>query len=280
MELTAELVERGYNNRAAVPDFQRWFDRYAELSEATRAVLNPKENLRYGDGPKETLDAFAPPAVARATFVFIHGGYWRAFDKREFSFVATPFVTQGIAVASINYDLCPDVSIATIVEQVRRAIGWVVHEGAAYGMNTDRIVVAGHSAGGHLAAMMLTTDWPKQGLARDPIVGAVSISGVHDLTPLVLSSYNIDLKLDEVEAVRVSPVNKSPLTRAPLVIATGADETGEFVRQAWILWERWAENRPAPSSAPLLIPERNHFSIIADYADAGSELTRATLALF
>src|SRR5438874_1799314 len=106
--MTPELVELGYNNRAAVPDHAQWFERYAELSEATRAVLAPKLDLRYGSGTKETLDLFVPPGTARATFVFIHGGYWRALDKTEFSFVAAPFIAQGIAVAVINYDLCPD----------------------------------------------------------------------------------------------------------------------------------------------------------------------------
>jgi arylformamidase len=149
-----------------------------------------------------------------------------------------------------------------------------------HGINAERLVVGGASAGGHLAAMMLTTDWEAAGLARDPIIGAVSVSGVHDLAPMVLFSFNADLKLDAAEAARLSPVNLTPRARVPLVIATGADETSEFVRQAWILWEAWPENRPQGSTGPMLIPGRNHFSIVADYADPASDLTRATLALF
>src|SRR2546422_3853193 len=117
MDLTPELVERGYNNRAAVPDHPRWFARYAELSAAAVAELRPERDLRYGSGPKETLDLFVPSAPAMATFVFIHGGYWRALDKSEFSFVAPPFVRRGIAVAGINFDLWPAVSIAALVEE-------------------------------------------------------------------------------------------------------------------------------------------------------------------
>jgi arylformamidase len=278
--MTPESVERGYNNRAAVPDHPRWIERYTELSEATRAVLAPMLDLRYGPGPKETLDLFMPPGAPLATFVFFHGGYWRAFDKTDFSFVATPFVAQGIAVAVINYDLCPDVSIATIVEQSQHAIGWIVRDGAAHGLNTEPLIVGGHSAGGHLAAMLLTTDWETAGLERDPIAGVVSVSGMHDLAPMVLFSFNTDLKLDAAEAARLSPVNLTPRTHTPVVIAAGADETSEFVRQSWILWERWPENRPEGMTGPLLVPDRNHFSIIADYADPASDLTRATLALF
>ena len=277
---TPEFVERGYNNRAAVPDHPRWLALFAESSASARTALSPGLDVRYGPGPKETLDLFVPAAAARGTFLFLHGGYWRALDKSDFSFVATPFVKAGYAVAVANYDLCPAVSIATIVEQCRRAVTWIVREGAARGANPDRIVVGGHSAGGHLAAMLFTTDWATSGLPRNPVAGGVSLSGVHDLAPMVLFSYNTDLKLDDAEAARQSPVLLTPRTRAPLVLAAGADETPEFIRQTQILWDAWPANRPAGARTPMLIPGRNHFSVVVDYADPASELTLATLALF
>jgi arylformamidase len=277
---TPEFVERGYNNRAAVPDHPLWLARFAESSAKARAALAPKLDLRYGPGAKETLDLFVPSGRTRATFVFLHGGYWRALDKSDFSFVAEPFVAQGIAVAVVNYDLCPDVTIATIVDECRRAVAWVVRDGAAQGVNPDHVVVGGHSAGGHLAAMMLATDWTAQGLAREPLAGAVSISGVHDLAPMVLFSFNSDFGLDADEAVRLSPVRMTPRCGAPLLLAVGADETSEFIRQTRILWDAWPDSRPAGARAPLIVPARHHFSVIDDYADPASELTRATLALF
>ncbi len=277
---TPEFVERGYNNRAAVPDHPRWLAHFPAVSARARAALSPKIDLRYGPGPKETLDLFLPAGPARGTFVFLHGGYWRMLDKSDFSFVAEPFVAAGIAVAVANYDLCPEVSIATIVEQSRRAVAWLVRDGGARSAETGRIVVGGHSAGGHLAAMLLTTDWNAWGLARDPLAGSVSVSGVHDLTPLIQFSYNADFKLDDAQAARVSPVHQSPRSQAPLLLAVGADETSEFIRQTRILWEAWPANRPPGARAPLIIPDRHHFSVVVDYADAESELTRATLALF
>jgi arylformamidase len=276
---TPEFVERGYNNRAAVPDHPRWLARCAELSASARAALAPSLDLRYGPGPKETLDLFLPAGRARGTYVFLHGGYWRALDKSDFSFVAGPFVARGCAVAVPNYDLCPDVSIATIVQQCRRAVAWLVRDGAAHGAPPDRVVVGGHSAGGHLAAMLFATDWAALGIARDPVAGAVSLSGVHDLAPLVHFSYNVDLRLDDAEAARLSPVHLSPRSRAPILLAVGADETAEFLRQTGILWDAWPENRPAGARAPLIVPARHHFSVVVDYADPASELTRATLAL-
>ncbi len=277
---TPEEVERGYNNRAAVPDQARWLAHYPEISATARAALAPKVDLRYGPGPKETVDLFLPPVRAKGTFVFLHGGYWRALDKSDFSFVAPPFVARGYAVAVANYDLCPDVSMATIVDEARRAVAWLVLEGAAHGANPDRIVVGGHSAGGHLAAMLFTADWAAHGIAREPIQGAVSLSGVHDLAPMVHFSFNADFRLDEREAARLSPVHLAPRLGVPLVLAAGANETPEFVRQTRILWDAWPANRPAGARGPMLIADRNHFDVVVDFSDPGSELTRTTLALF
>ena len=280
VEYTPEFVERGYNNRAAVPDYPRWFERYAEFSIGARASPGTKVDLRYGPGPKETLDLFLPAEAARGTFLFLHGGYWRALDKSDFSFVATPFVAAGYAVAVANYDLCPQVSIATIVEESAHAVAWLALEGDSHGAHSGRIVVGGHSAGGHLAAMMLTIDWMASDLARDPIVGAVSLSGVHDLDAMLHFSANADLKLDQGEAARLSPVRLTPRSRKPLVLAVGADETPEFIRQTRLLWDAWPDNRPAGERGPILVRDRHHFNVVVDYADPGSALTRATLALF
>jgi arylformamidase len=277
---TPESVERGYNNRAAVPDHPRFIAQYVELSEAAIGALAPRRDLRYGPGPKETLDLFVPAGAARGTFVFFHGGYWRAFDKSDFAFVAAPFVAQGLAVAVVNYDLCPAVTIAAIVDESTRAILWLLREGEKHGAPCDRLVVGGHSAGGHLAAMLFATDWRTHGLPRAPFTGGVTLSGVHDLEPLVLSTMNADLRLDGAEARRMSPVHYQAETDAPLVVACGADETSEFLRQSELIYHAWPRNRSPGADAPLFISERHHFNVVLDYADPGSELTRVTSALF
>jgi arylformamidase len=276
--LTAEEVERGYNNRAAVPEHPYWFEQFAARSKAAVDALRPMQDLRYGGGPKETLDLFVPSERARGTLMFIHGGYWRALDKSEHAFVAPPFVAAGYAVANVNYDLCPDVTIAHIVDETRRAVEWVAREGPKHGAPAP-LVIAGHSAGGHLAAMMYVTDWRARGFAAPPFAGAVSLSGVHDLTPLVLYSLNTDFRLDDAEARRLSPVHAEPQTAAPLLVAVGADETTEFVRQSQLMWDAWPRNRPAGMQSILAIPQRHHFNVVLDYTDPASALTRATLAL-
>jgi arylformamidase len=277
---TEEFVERGYNNRAAVPDHPAWFARYADASVRAKEKLRPRLDLRYGDNPKETLDLFVPESEAKGTLVFIHGGYWRALDKADHLFVAPAFVEQGFAVAVVNYDLCPLVDISTIVAECRRAVAWLAREGARHGANPDAMVVSGHSAGGHLAAMLVATPAQAYGLARHPLRAAVSVSGVHDLRPLTLFSFNSDLKLDDAKAAELSPVLRAAAVDIPVLVVAGAAETSEFLRQSQLLWDAWPANRPHGSRGPVYVPERHHFSVIFDYTEPGSTLTRATLDLF
>jgi arylformamidase len=277
--LAAEFVEREYNLRAAFPDHPQWFARWDEASEAARAKLASRLDLRYGSGPKQTMDLF-PAANPRGALLFIHGGYWRALDKREHAFVAPPLVAEGIGVAVVNYDLCPDVSIGRIVEETREAVAWLKREGARYGLPADRLVVAGHSAGAHLTAMLFATDWEARGLPADTLAGGIAISGVFDLEPLVQVSFNVDLKLDAARARALSPIHLEARLKAPLLLVAGEGETSEFVRQSWLLWERWATCHPAGSHGPLFVPERHHFSVLSELGDPSSRPVRESLSLF
>ena len=276
--LPAEFVEREYNLRAAFPDHPQWFARWAADSEAARARLGGRLNLRYGSGPRQTVDLF-PAAQPRGALLFIHGGYWRALDKSDHAFVAPPLIAQDIGVAVINYDLCPDVSIARIVDECREGVAWLRREGTRYGVPAERLVVSGHSAGGHLAAMLVAMDWSALG-SPSGLAGAVAISGVFDLEPLVQVSFNADLKLDRSRARAVSPIHLRPRRSVPMLFAAGADETSEFIRQSWLLWERWPECHPHGRHGPLFVPERHHFSVVSDLGDPASELVRQTLAMF
>jgi arylformamidase len=276
--LDSEAIERGYNNRAAVPDHPRFVEQWLAKSKEARDRYQPRQGLRYGPNTRETLDLFLPNGTPRGTFLFVHGGYWRAFGKDDFSFVAPVLVEEGFAVAVMDYDLCPEVTVATIVDECRRALLWLASEGARNGVGGP-VVVGGHSAGGHLAAMMCVTDWAALGAARVPFVGALTLSGVHDLAPIVHFSYNTDLRLDDAEAARLSPVHHPVRVAAPLLVACGADETSEFLRQSQLVWDAWPALR-RPADAPLFVPDRHHYTIVLDHADRASALTEATLALF
>ena len=279
-QLSAEDVERGYNNRAAVADHAQWFARWAAMSAAALAGERVARDLRYGPGPKETLDLFLPREPARGTFLFLHGGYWRSLDKADHAFVAPPLTARGIAVAVANYDLCPQVSIATIVEETARAVAWIGREAAAHGASAGNVVVGGHSAGGHLAAMMLARDWRADGFASCPIAAGLTLSGVHDRRPLTRCSGNVDFGLDDAEAARLSPALLAPRTEATLAIAVGGAETAEFLRQSQLMWDAWPANRPKGMTGPLVVPGKHHFDVVVDHAAGDSALTRMTLALF
>lgn len=277
--LTPEYCERGYNNRAAVPDYADHFARWARDSAAMRAAGDATIDVRYGSRPKETLDLFHGRGK-RGLLVFIHGGYWRAFDKSDHSFVAKPFVEHGIDVAVINYDLCPIVDIGTIIVECRAALAWLAREGPRHGLATRNVVISGHSAGGHLTAMLHATDPATLGIDRGAIRGGIAISGVFDLAPLIMTSMNPDLRLNAENAAAWSPVHLQPALDAPLVIVAGADETSEFIRQAHLMWQTWPSVRPPGSAGPMLLDGANHFSAIERFADGGDPLFREALGLF
>src|ERR1700687_741271 len=180
----AAFAEHEYNLRAAFPDHPQCFARWAADSERARLSTRVVRDVRYGAGPKQVADLF-PVERPRGALLFIHGGYWRALDKDDHSFIAPPFVAEGIGVAVVNYDLCPGVRITDIAEQCRQAVEWLTREGGNHGVPVQRLVVGGHSAGGHLTAMMFATDWTARGTSPEAIVGGVSISGGLGLEPLV-----------------------------------------------------------------------------------------------
>ncbi|MYJ70796.1 MAG: alpha/beta hydrolase, partial [Rhodospirillaceae bacterium] len=178
--------------------------------------------------------------------LFIHGGYWRALTKEEHSFVAAGLVPAGATVAVNSYDLCPAVTLDTIIEQCRQAVVWCWTHAADYGADRDRLFVSGHSAGGHLTAMMLATDWTRYGLPADAIKGVTPISGLFDLEPLRLAYINEWIQLEAADVPRVSPVHNPPPPRpgksAPVTISYGTKDPIEFGPQADAYLKSLADN--------------------------------------
>lgn len=281
--LTAEFVEREYNNRALVPDHAAYFARWQRDSEFVRATLPCVLDLGYGPDARHRVDLF-PAAHPKGTLVFIHGGYWRSLDKDMFSWLAAAWVAAGVNVAIPNYRLAPAVRIDAIIDDVIAVMNWLMHppspsSPSALGegrISMDRVVVSGHSAGGHLTAALFAA--PRERLRFDParIVGGVPISGVFDFAPLELFSFNADFKLDDAAVARLNLAHRKPTIAAPLVVAAGAAESSEFVRQSSLLADAWA---PQVRSL-LLLPGLNHFSVVDAFSERGQPLYEATLALF
>ncbi len=285
--MSGEAIYRGYdraaldaqyNNRARIPEYVDYFERWLAWSAETRAALPGARDVAYGALPVETLDIFPAAEPGAPILIMIHGGYWYSLDKHHDSFVAEGCRPHGVATVVINYGLAPDYRMDEIVRQNRAAAAWVWRNAASFGGDPSRIHALGQSAGGHLAAMLLATDWPAFGddLPADLVKSAVSISGIYDLEPIRLCYLNDRVGLDEAEARRNSPVEQRYPVAAPLMLVSGDIESQEYERQAEAMAAVWeAHGYPL---GRLALPGYNHFTMADQLREPESELTRATMA--
>lgn len=253
-----------------------YLEEYAERSRLARKGLSGFRDLAYGADDAETLDLFVPATTARGLQVFFHGGYWSALSKNEFSYLARPFVDAGMAFASINYSLLPAVDLDTIVRQSRDALLWLAENAARFNIDCERIFLSGHSAGAHLAAMCLGTDWNAYTQRGAPALGgACLISGIFDLAPLLHTSENSIFRLTPESVTRNSPVNHLPAARHSLVLAVGEQETQEFQLQTRTYAAACASR--GISCAMLPMPGLDHFEVVSELGNPDSPLFRAAL---
>lgn len=277
-------LEGMYNNLARVKDHPAYLGRWARDSAAVRDALPGRLDLPYGQGPHETLDVFPAPVPDAPVLVFIHGGYWRALDKSYHSFVAPAFNDRGVCVVVPNYALCPGpadrpVTVPDIVLQMVRALEWTWRHVAAHGGDPSRITVAGHSAGGHMAAALLACDWKAAApdLPAQLVRNALSISGLYDLRPLQRTPFLEQvLRLSDADALRASPVLWPAPPRGQLYAVAGGDESEEFIRHNASIRVAWGRN-----TVPVceVLPGLHHFSIVDAFADPAHALHRYAVQL-
>ena len=265
--------EQQYDTCYSVVDEGSILENWKRRAAQTRAKLNFNADLRYGAHKREILD-FYPAAKAHGAVIFIHGGYWRMLSKLETSWVADGFVGQGVSVALVNYPLCPEVTLSEIRGSIIRSFVHIYK----YVLNEDErrnIVVTGHSAGGHLAALHLATDWRTYGLPENPIGGVIAISGIYDVGPLMQTSMNVDIRITQDTALNLNLMTTKICSRAPIVFAVGGDEPQEFHRQAADQARAWAVLEPRV----LSLAGANHFTVVDALADRAGEINMVAQAM-
>lgn len=280
-------LDSQYNNRALVPGYGEHFARWARESACVRATPSAVLDQPYRSGLSETLDIFpaskAPGSAPAPVLVFIHGGYWRSLDKADHAFLAPAFTEQGACVVVPNYALCPAVTIPQITLQMVQALAWVYRHIAEHGGDPQRITVVGHSAGGHLAAMLLLCQWASVGadLPASLVKNSMSISGLYDLEPLRYTPFLQEaLRLTPEQVRQASPaLLPAPVVRAgrgQLYSVAGGDESGEFLRHNQLIQTAWGK-RAVPVSEAL--PGLNHFSVLEALVEPGHRLRQLAFEL-
>jgi len=277
-DYTQEELNRQYNQQALVPNMLEYIGQNQERSEAIRQRLQCELDIPYGPALDERLDIFPAEQRGAPIQIYHHGGAWTSTSKKNYSYIASSFHIKGITLIIPDFSLAPKVTLDEMVRQNRAAIAWTFHNAETFGGDNSRIYISGHSSGGHLAGMMLITDWEKEhGLPKDLIKGATLCSGIYDLEPVRLSHRNEYLFLDEHSAFRNSPIHHIPPVHTPLVIGCGEREHDEFKRQSDAFSEKW--ERAGNPVTKIHMKGQNHFDVERELANVYSSIMKTTWAI-
>ena len=270
---TQEEIDQEYNPRFIVENTDELIKSYFTESQRVLREYSNRSAVAYGPTLSETLDIFPAEKLCSPIHIFFHGGYWHSLTSRDFAFVAEGLVRNGITAVLVNYALCPSVSIDEIVRQSRAAAAWTYRNAEDFGGNPEQITVSGHSAGGHLTGMLLSTDWEKNYcLPPNLIKGFLPVSGLFDLKPFPFSWLQPKLLLTSEQVLRNSPVFLKPVYSPHVMVAVGADESHEFQRQSKN-YTIFLQKHGVPAEY-LSMPGKNHFNIIHDFLGDGGLLCK------
>jgi arylformamidase len=273
---TQEELDAQYNLTMMFPETAASYGAFCEReSGGVRSELDHSLDVPFGPTLAEHVDLY-PAGEDAPILIYVHGGFWYLRTSKEFGFVARGPVSRGVATVVTNYALCPRVTIDEIVRQTRAVVAWVYNNAHSFGGDPGRIHVAGHSAGGHLVAMLLATDWEGEyGLPNDILRGATAISGLFDLAPFPYTFLQPRLQLGWDQILRNSPILHIPDAAPPLLLAYGEDETDEFKRQSEEFIDAWRAK--GLDAEALTLRGKNHYDVIDGFLDAESPLCSAIL---
>lgn len=274
-------LNTAYDVRATVSqdNFDEIMRRYRTASDEVVAGLDGHAGVVFDRRSGEKLDIWGVSSKPRPVVVFVHGGYWRTLSRHDSAFMAGMLAEQGIATVAVDYTLAPEASLEEIVRQVRSAVSWVYTHGAAYGLDPERVVVSGSSAGGHLTGMTLLEGWQeKHGVPNDVVKAAMLFSGLFDLSPLLHTFANDWLGLDAPRARALSPAWNVPDRRPPVAFVMADSEPAGFAEQTRQFHDLWASHSQQRAELHV-VPERNHFDVVLDLVVASSRASRTLVDL-
>lgn len=277
-QLSQSELDRQYDVRSAVPEFENIFSRWGKAAAELTQSCEQQLNIAYGEKPAQKLDVFIPSGKTTSApypvSIFIHGGYWSSRSKEEHHIVIKGILEAGSIAVLIGYDLIPTVRMPELVRQCQAAVSWVYSNSAAFGGDADKLFICGNSAGAHLVSLMMATDWQNLcNLPVDILRGGCALSVLSDLAPVRLSFIQKLLDFSEDDVEKYSPITQKPATTSPFIVAVGSDETDEFKRQSLTLADSW--NKQGGKCQFIECPGRNHFTIVDDFIDPSTALAKA-----
>jgi len=271
--IPSEELEHHFNPRVAVADAETYLAGRAEASAEVRRRLEGRYDIAYGDGPRQLLDVFPAEQKGAPIHLFVHGGYWRALTKEDFSFIAPASVAAGVTTVVMDYDLCPTVSLDRVVAEIIECVAWVAKNAEALGGDANRLYLSGHSAGAHLAAFAIAEDWTRHGLPADLIKAAILVSGIYDPRPALRISVKDEIGLTPAMAERCDANAHPPRSGLPVLIAVGGDEPA-----GWVALSTDYHRGAGPDAEFVTCPGTNHFSVGESLSEPESPVFQWLLA--
>tara|TARA_Y100001970_G_C14250065_1_gene871157 strand:+ start:2847 stop:3755 length:909 start_codon:yes stop_codon:yes gene_type:complete len=272
-----EEIEKSFNPRLSVPNFEMYLEKSKKKAALAKKKLFGKINLRYGNSALQTLDVYYNNNFNLPIHIFIHGGYWRALDKSFHTHMALPFVKKKICFFNINYGLCPSVKLSEIKNQIIECIVWIHRNAKRFNANSENIILSGHSAGAHLASLMLSVNWKKYGINKNFLKGVVLISGIYDTEIVVKLNINKEIGLSIKEARNNNPLRKKPKLITPAIISYGGKEPIKWKEQSTNYMNFLNQN--GFNCKEISCKKDNHFSLIDTLASNKSKIVKEMIQL-